>query len=615
MSESINNVNRNIDKWLNRGDKRGVWIFVILLSVLLVIATIADQIIYNATMPPLVSSEEFQADLEAGNIDTLYYSSQQEMMRYTLFNDETRNMTVEQREKYHYSADQWRRTLYPSGETFREDMLYKYKVNLRLKAFEPLLSGFWSVFIMFLGIGLLFLALIKLSSSGVSVGKKFSSIMSNEITTKFKDVIGQDEVLDDLRFIVEMMHGKKIDALGARIPKGILLSGPPGTGKTLIARAVAGEANVPFFSANASEFIDMYVGVGPKTVRTLFAQARRHKPCIIFIDEIDAVASKRNATGTTSEDNKTVNALLQEMDGFNKEDGVFVIAATNNPDNLDSAIVRAGRFDRQIVVNPPRDWTVRQKLLERYIGDTPCEANIENIARQTVGFTGADINMLVNEARLIASMDNKTQLDMECFEKAIDKKVFKANRTSNAEKHNNDINLVAYHEAGHAVMTYLAGLPIARASIIGSTSGVGGAVFQSDKDTGQFMTRSEYEWQIKICFAGRASEKIKFNDVSDGASSDIKQATNYIYAYICKVGMDSEFGMLDIDVLKQNTPFAVPVEAMRALANRLMDEATKILESNYDMVEIIAKALLEKETISGDEIKELLDGSKTSNKA
>ena len=210
-----------------------------------------------------------------------------------------------------------------------------------------MLSGFWSMVFSFVLIIIMFFFILTLVQNGGFNQKKFSSL-EGQIKTTFNDVIGQDEVLDDLKFIVRMMKGEKLDALGARIPKGILLSGPPGTGKTLIARAVAGEAGVPFFSANASEFIDMYVGVGPKTVRTLFKQARKNKPCVIFIDEIDAVASTRGAQGTTSEDNKTVNALLQEMDGFDKGSGIFVIAATNNPDSLDPAIVRAGRFDRQV---------------------------------------------------------------------------------------------------------------------------------------------------------------------------------------------------------------------------------------------------------------------------
>lgn len=576
-----------------------------IMAIILIVMTGFDSAIYKLNMPEEVTTSEFIASLEAGDVDTVYYNSSNEMMRYTLLNEETRDMTYEQRKTYVYEKSDWRQTKYLGGENFRRDMLVNYGVNLVIRSFEPAMSGIWSLIFSISLIVLMFAGLMMMMQHSTMGGKKFDS-MQGQIDTTFENVVGQDEVLNDLKFIVQMMRGEKLDSLGARIPKGVLLSGPPGTGKTLIARAVAGEAGVPFFSANASEFIDMYVGVGPKTVRTLFKQARKHKPCVIFIDEIDAVASTRGAQGTTSEDNKTVNALLQEMDGFNKESGIFVIAATNNPDSLDPAIVRAGRFDRQVVVNPPRDWKVRRKLFDLYIKDTKCEADIDNLAKQTVGFTGADINAVVNEAKLVAAMNNKTALDAECFETAIDKKLFKANRSS-AQRHKKDIKVAAYHEAGHAVMNYLADKPIARASIIGSTSGVGGAVFQADKDTSQFSTKEEYEWQIRICYAGRASEIIKFNEMTDGAGSDITQATKIIYNYVCKVGMSDEYGLLDTDVLKSISPFAVPNETMQSLSKKFMDETKELLEKNYDITEAIAQELLDKETISGDEIIDLIN--------
>lgn len=604
MTDFFRKVNATIEKYLNKGGRRNLWIAVIITLLVLVFITCFDTALYRLNMPDEATTAEFMASLRAGDVDTVYYSSGDEMMRYTLLNDETRAMSLEDRAKYYYEKEDWRVTKYIGGENFRRDMLVKYGVNLKIHSFTPMMSGLWSMIFSILIIVLTFTLVMSLLQGSMAGGKKFDS-MQGQINTTFKDVIGQDEVLDDLRFIVKMMRGEKLDAMGATIPKGVLLSGPPGTGKTLIARAVAGEAGVPFFSANASEFIDMYVGVGPKTVRTLFKQARKHKPCVIFIDEIDAVASTRGATGTTSEDNKTVNALLQEMDGFNKESGVFVIAATNNPDSLDPAIVRAGRFDRQVVVNPPRDWKVRKQMFDLYIGDTNCNISTETLAKQTVGFTGADISATVNEAKLVAAMTNKTALDSECFETAIDKKLFKANR-SNAERHKHDVEVAAYHEAGHAVMNWLAGNAIARASIIGSTSGVGGAVFQADKDSGQFSTKEEYEWQIKICYAGRASEKVKFGKVTDGAGSDISQATKLIYTYVCKVGMADEYGALDVDILKSITPFAVPSEVLQDVSKRFMKEASELIQKNYKLVEAVAKELLDKETISGEEITDII---------
>ncbi len=605
MTDFFRKVNATIEKYLNKGGRRNLWIAVIITLLVLVFITCFDTALYHLNMPEETTTAEFMESLRAGDVDTIYYNQTDEMMRYTLLNDETREMSLEDRAEYAYEKEDWRITKYIGGENFRRDMLVKYGVNLKLHSFTPMMSGLWSMIFSVLIIVFTFSLVMMLLQGTMAGGKKFDS-MQGQINTTFKDVIGQDEVLNDLRFIVRMMRGEKLDSMGATIPKGVLLSGPPGTGKTLIARAVAGEAGVPFFSANASEFIDMYVGVGPKTVRTLFKQARKHKPCVIFIDEIDAVASTRGATGTTSEDNKTVNALLQEMDGFNKESGVFVIAATNNPDSLDPAIVRAGRFDRQVIVNPPRDWKVRKQMFDLYIGNTKCDISTETLAKQTVGFTGADISATVNEAKLVAAMSNKTVLDAECFETAIDKKLFKANR-SNAERHKHDVEVAAYHEAGHAVMTWLAGNPIARASIIGSTSGVGGAVFQADKDSSQFSTKDEYEWQIKICYAGRASEAVKFGKVTDGAGSDISQATKLIYTYVCKVGMADEYGVLDVDILKTITPFAVPSDILQDVSKRFMKEASELIEKNYKLVEAVARELLDKETISGEEITDIIN--------
>ncbi len=610
MKEFSQRFNAYVERYLNKGGRRNLWIALIIIAIVTIGFTMLDAAVFKLNTPETTTTTEFMTSLAAGDVDTVYYSTSSETMRYTLFNDETRNMTFEERSSYIYNKEDWRQTPYLGGENFRRDMLVEYGVNVKIKTFAPMLSEFWSLIFSLALIVMLFGMLMLVMQNGMSGGKKFDSLQG-QVDTKFKDVIGQDEVLEDLRYIVRMMRGEKLDALGARIPKGILLSGPPGTGKTLIARAVAGEAGVPFFSANASEFIDTYVGVGAKTVRSLFKQARKHKPCVIFIDEIDAVASVRGAQGSTSEDSKTVNALLQEMDGFNKENGIFVIAATNNPDSLDPAIVRAGRFDRQVVVNLPQDWKVRRKLFDLYIGETACNADVDNLAKQTVGFTGADINAIVNEAKLVAAMADKKSLDADCFEAAIDKKLFKANRSS-AERHKKDIEIIAYHEAGHAVMNYLAGRPIARASIIGSTSGVGGAVFQADRDGSQLSTKSEYEWQIKILYAGRASEIIKFKDFTDGAGNDITQATKILYDYVCKVGMCDEYGYLDADVLKSITPYAVSMNIIKRQSAILMTEAIADLRNNYSLVEVIAQVLLDKETVSGEEINQIINNVKNS---
>lgn len=296
------------------------------------------------------------------------------------------------------------------------------------------------------------------------------------------------------------------------------------------------------------------------------------------------------------------------MDGFTGRDGVFIIAATNRADKLDSALTRAGRFDRQIVVNKPRDWKVRVKLFEFYLKQFSVtdDIDIETLAKQVSGFTGADIAAICNEASIIAVMHKRPYIDMDCLEEAIDKKVFKGNRAKE-EHFKEDKKIVAYHEAGHAVMHYLLGEPMSRASIIGTTSGVGGVVFGEDSDT-QFLTKEYYENRVKICYAGRASEQIKFNSVTQGASSDITQATGILEEFVSRLGFDEEFGLLDMNVLaeRQIIDRSNAFELMQKKSKELYTETVDLLTKNYNLVEKLAQALLESETLSGKEIEDIL---------
>lgn len=358
---------------------------------------------------------------------------------------------------------------------------------------------------------------------------------------------------------------------------------------------------------NASNFIELYVGTGAKRVRELFTTAKKHEPCIIFIDEIDAIGQARGSNRGSSENDQTINALLQEMDGFKDKGNIFVIAATNNPDNLDKALVRAGRFDRQIRINPPKDWTVRKKLFEHYLKDCKLNetVNLETVSKQLVGFTGADIKTVVNEAKLIATMKDSNSIGTEHLEEAIDKIIFKGNRSKD-KGYFKDKQIVAYHEAGHAVMSYLLDEPIARASIAGTSSGVGGVVFNEEKKS-QFQTNKDLENRICIAYAGRCSEKIKFNIVTTGASNDITQATNVILSYIEKYGFNSEFGMLDMEVLNNQSLIdnGYIVKLMSEMATQYEKKTFDLLNENFRFVEILAEKLLECETLSGDGIKEL----------
>lgn len=553
-----------------------------------------------------VEYTEFLDDVKNGKVDTIYYSASDEWMTYTLLNDDTKDMTQDERDKYTYKNKDKRRVQYPAYDTFRKDMLEK-DVHLVLDRNSASIVEVLSV-LMSLAIPIVWVVLIMKMMRGTMKGVDAKDIIQTS-DVKFSDVVGQDEILDDVKFITELLKNRDLgEEIGAKVPKGILLSGEPGTGKTLIAKAIAGEAGVPFIYVNSSSFIEMFVGLGAKRVRETFKIARENAPCIVFFDEIDSIGIKRDTRGSNTENEQTINALLQEMDGFTGRDGVFIIAATNRADKLDSALTRAGRFDRQIIVNKPRDWKVRVKLFEFYLKQFSVtdDIDIETLAKQVSGFTGADIAAICNEASIIAVMHKKPYIDMACLEEAIDKKVFKGNRAKE-EHFKEDKKIVAYHEAGHAVMHYLLGEPMSRASIIGTTSGVGGVVFGEDSDT-QFLTKEYYENRVKICYAGRASEQIKFNSVTQGASSDITQATGILEEFVSRLGFDEEFGLLDMNVLaeRQIIDKSNAFELMQKKSKELYTETVNLLTKNYNLVEKLAQALLESETLSGKEIEDIL---------
>jgi cell division protease FtsH len=425
---------------------------------------------------------------------------------------------------------------------------------------------------------------------------------------KFSDIIGLDEITNELNVIVKTIKDPEFgEALGVEPSKGILLEGPPGVGKTMIAKAIACEAGLPFLSLSGSDFKELFVGNGARKVRQAFKTARENKPCIVFIDEIDAIGASRDNVieGSNEESNQTINALLKEMDGFTEREGIFVLAATNHPEQLDSAIKRSGRFDREIVIPPPKNWHTRLKMFEHYMKDKPIsdDVDLETIAKTTSGFTGADIKTVCNEAGLIALYRGLDVIDHSAIEEAIDKKVFKGNRTKNDE-HKEDKNIVAYHEAGHAVMSMLQGLPVARASIVPTTSGVGGAVFREDSDS-FFITKDEIVSQILVAYAGRASEQIKFKKVTTGASNDITQATELIKKIVGRYGFDEDIsGLLDMNIVDCDNKFVD--SRMRELSIKYYNECKSLLQSNYNYVEQLAQILLEEESLTGAQIKEHL---------
>ena len=462
----------------------------------------------------------------------------------------------------------------------------------------------------------------------MSFGRSRARMISQESArVTFDNVAGVDEAKEELTEVVDFLSNpKKFTRLGGRIPKGVLLVGPPGTGKTLLAKAVAGEAGVPFFSISGSDFVEMFVGVGASRVRDLFVQGKKNAPCLIFIDEIDAVGRQRGAGlgGGHDEREQTLNQLLVEMDGFEANEGVILIAATNRPDVLDPALLRPGRFDRQVVVPPP-DIRGRKQNLEVHSKRTPLadDVELEVLAKGTPGFSGADLENLVNEAALMAAKENKDFLNMSDFENAKDKLMMGKERRTMVQSYE-ELKNTAYHEAGHTIVNALLPEtdPLHKVTIIprGRALGVTMPVPEEDRHS---WNRVQLESRIAMAFGGRAAELIMFNSYTTGAENDIKQATNMARAMVCKWGMSELVGPMSIGEQSQEvfvgrewvanrdhseeTSRMVDAEVKR-LIDTGMATAERLLRDNIEFLHKIAEALLERETLTGDEVDRLMKG-------
>ncbi|MBP2159428.1 MULTISPECIES: ATP-dependent zinc metalloprotease FtsH [Asticcacaulis] len=444
----------------------------------------------------------------------------------------------------------------------------------------------------------------------------------NRVT--FQDVAGVDEAKEELQEVVDFLKDpSKFQKLGGKIPKGALLVGPPGTGKTLLARAVAGEAGVPFFSISGSDFVEMFVGVGASRVRDMFDQAKKNAPCIIFIDEIDAVGRHRGAGhgGGNDEREQTLNQLLVEMDGFEANEGIIMIAATNRPDVLDSALLRPGRFDRQVTVPNP-DLTGRESILRVHMKNVPLavDVNVKVIARGTPGFSGADLANLVNEAALMAARKDRKLVTMRDFEDAKDKVLMGAERRSMAMSEE-EKKLTAYHEGGHAIVALKApeADPVHKATIIprGRALGMVMQLPEGDRYSQNFVQMTS---RLAILMAGRVAEELIFGKekITSGASSDIQQATRLAKAMVTRWGYSDELGLVnykdsedEYGALGRDTSEATAQkidEEIKRLVKGGYDEAKRILQENHDGLHRLAKTLLELETLTGDEIAKVLNG-------
>jgi cell division protease FtsH len=470
--------------------------------------------------------------------------------------------------------------------------------------------------------------------SGTGKAMGFGKSRAKLLTEKqgrvtFADVAGVDEAKDDVVEIVDFLKDPhKFQRLGGKIPRGALLVGPPGTGKTLLARAIAGEANVPFFTISGSDFVEMFVGVGASRVRDMFDQAKKNAPCIVFIDEIDAVGRHRGAGlgGGNDEREQTLNQLLVEMDGFEANEGVIIIAATNRPDVLDPALLRPGRFDRQITVGNP-DVKGREQILKVHMKDKPLAPDVEPkvIARGTPGFSGADLANLVNEAALLAARRNKRMVTHVEFEDAKDKVMMGAERKSLAMSEE-EKTLTAYHEAGHAIvgLTVPKGIPVHKATIIPRGRALGMVKFLPEGDR-YSMKFIEYTSQLAVAMGGRVAEELVFGkeNITSGASGDIQQATKLARAMVTQLGYSDDLGTVAYgdnqeevflghsvsrtQNVSEATSQKIDAEVKRLIGQGYAD-ARKILTTRRKDLEALAQALLEYETLTGDEIKNLFNG-------
>lgn len=563
-----------------------------------------------------INFTEFRNQVEAGQVKDVTMVSEDNIYRIT--------GTYKNGEKFTLEA--------PVDPDLAEELYAKgVTVSTEAPPKAPWWAGLFGTFLpILLLIGLIFFMMQQTQGGGSRVmqfGKSRARMHSddkNKVT--FADVAGADEVKEELEEIVEFLRNpKKFTEIGARIPKGCLLYGPPGTGKTLVARAVAGEADVPFFSISGSDFVEMFVGVGASRVRDLFEQAKKNAPCIVFIDEIDAVGRQRGAGlgGGHDEREQTLNQLLVEMDGFEANEGIIIIAATNRPDILDPALLRPGRFDRQITMDVP-DIVGREEILKVHAKNKQMalDVDLNVMARRTPGFTGADLANLVNEAALLSARRGQKKVTMDTLEESVERVIAgpekKSRVISEYEK-----RLVSYHEAGHALVAHLLPTtdPLHKVSII-PRGRAGGYTLLLPREDRRYMTKSQILDQVTMLLAGRVAEDLVLQEISTGAQNDLERATGLVRKVITEFGMSEELGPLTFgakqeqvflgrDIARdrnysEEVAFSIDKEA-RKIMDECYSRAESLLKENIEKLHLIAGELMEKETIEAGEFEALMD--------
>ena len=564
----------------------------------------------------------------------------QSSMEYSQFLDEVKSgqiakVTIEGRQLKATTTDGKRVVSYSPGDIWLVSDLLKYGVKIEAKPEEEpslLMNIFVSWFPMLLLIGVWIFFMRQMQGGGrggaFSFGKSKARMLDESTNTvTFADVAGCEEAKEDVSELVEFLRDPtKFQKLGGRIPRGVLMVGSPGTGKTLLARAIAGEAKVPFFSISGSDFVEMFVGVGAARVRDMFEQAKKHSPCIVFIDEIDAVGRQRGAGlgGGNDEREQTLNQLLVEMDGFEATVGVIVIAATNRPDVLDPALLRPGRFDRQVVVPLP-DIRGREEILKVHMRKVPLAPDVraEIIARGTPGFSGADLANLVNEAALFAARQNKRLVDMDDFERAKDKIIMGAERRSMV-MHEDERRNTAYHESGHTVVAKLLPKtdPVHKVTIIPRGRALGVTMQLPEQDR-YSQDRDRLLAIIAVLFGGRIAEELFMGQMTTGAANDFERATELARRMVTQWGMSDELGpmvygenegevFLGRSITTHKNVSEATLQKVDSEIRRIIDTqyklARKLLEDNRDKVETMAKSLLELETLDADQINDIMGG-------
>lgn len=603
-----------------------IYYWLIALAVMFVINWLVLPMFANNTVQE-VSYNVFLDELEAKNIDQVQVN--EDVIYYSLKED-----TNEEPQTQIFPGQQQHEMLYCTvrmQDNMLVDRLYAAGANfsaIEPKEVSPWMSSLIMFLLFFLFWRLVFGRMMKKGGFGANAmafGKSNAKVYVKAQTGKtFKDVAGQDEAKEALKEIVDFLHNPaKYTSVGAKMPKGALLVGPPGTGKTLLAQAVAGEANVPFFSISGSEFVEMFVGMGAAKVRDLFKQAGEKAPCIVFIDEIDTIGKKRdgNGMGGNDEREQTLNQLLTEMDGFDATKGVVILAATNRPETLDKALLRPGRFDRRIPVELP-DLQGREAILKVHAAKIKMEDNIDfgAVARATSGASGAELANIINEGALRAVRMGRDKVSQTDLEESVEV-ILAGYQRKGAVISKEEKAIIAYHEVGHALVAALQknSAPVHKITIIPRTSGALGYTLQIDEGEKFLMNKEEAFNKIATFTGGRVAEEIQFHSITTGASNDIEQATRMARAMITRYGMSDEFGMVALETINNqylggDTTLACSNEtatridaAVIAMVKEAHDKAYQIISSHKDKLDEISAYLLEKETITGEEFMEILE--------